>query len=176
MSGALTKAHLHTHKGAQKEKGNLNNALELLPGPPQEPSTAPAQKSLGHKGRGEPDTRTQRRDTLPASLPGLALHSLSLRHETHPGESTLPLGLRYAAALGMEQLMGCRGRAFGHYTTPLWSATQYQWLMANSNHCVMVNFSFISFIGWALDTMHEESNNEIIEKKSPQYCLSPPTL
>lgn len=50
---------------------------------------------MGAPGQVGTDTRTQRRGILPAPLPGLALHNLSLRHETHPGESALPLGLRY---------------------------------------------------------------------------------
>lgn len=139
-------AHI-SHRGAQKEKGNPNNALlQLLPGPNQD--------------RWEPETRTQRRGTLPASLPGLALHSLSLRHGTHPGESALPLRLRYVAALAWDSLWGAGEGHLGITQDPVVSHT----ILAQ-------RLSFlISFNDWAWDKMHEENSNEKkLRKKSPYY-------
>lgn len=113
--------------------------------------------------------RTQRGDGLHASLPG---HSLSLRQETRPGESALPLGLGYVTALGM----GCRGRAFGHYTR---SCGQPH----NISITVKFFFYFISFNRWALDKMHEENSNEKTSRKIisillliPSHCKCPSAL
>lgn len=125
-----------------------------------QPIKAFTKRARGTKAGGNLKQGLGRRDTLPASLPGLALHSITLRQEIHPGESTLPLGLRCLAVWG-------HGTAYGMQGKGIWTLHKIS-VVSPHNIDRMIIFWFLLID--ALDKMHEEYNNEkILRKKSPYY-------